>query len=217
LNLKLLEGARSGELNREDLIVTHRQTFTRALSALAASAALAISIGHALAAPAPGAAPDFTATGSDGKVHRLSDYRGSIVVLEWTNPVCGPTKRQYETGAMQKLQAKAAQQKIVWLTIDTAAPGKPGYLTAEGAKALTKARGAKISAFLFDPDGKIGRLYGAKATPSTYIVNPKGALVYQGAINGADGAYVETALAEVSVGKAVTTPFTPQRGCPVEY
>jgi len=195
----------------------NRQTLTRALGALAVTAALIGGAGNVSAAPTPGVAPDFTATGSDGKVHRLSDYRGSIVVLEWTSPVCGPTKHQYETGAIQKLQAQAAQKKIVWLTIDTAAPGKPGYLTGEGARALTKARGAKINAFLFDPDGKIGRLYGAKATPSAYIINAKGALVYQGAISGADGAYVETALAEVSAGKAVTTPFTPQRGCPVEY
>lgn len=28
-------------------------------------------------------APDFALMGSDGKVHRLSDYRGKTVVLAW--------------------------------------------------------------------------------------------------------------------------------------
>lgn len=28
-------------------------------------------------------APDFALPGSDGKVHRLSDYRGRTVVLAW--------------------------------------------------------------------------------------------------------------------------------------
>jgi len=31
------------------------------------------------------AAPDFTATASNGKTFRLSDYRGTYVVLEWHN------------------------------------------------------------------------------------------------------------------------------------
>ena len=30
-------------------------------------------------------APDFTATASNGKSFRLSDYRGKYVVLEWHN------------------------------------------------------------------------------------------------------------------------------------
>lgn len=200
------------------------------IGALALSFALAGLVAAAPAKAAPpvasvGApAPDFIAMGSDGKRHRLSDYRGSTVVLEWTNPVCGPTKRQYETGNLQATQTEAAKRKVVWLTINTAAPGKPGHLTADAATRLTTARSAKITAFLFDPDGTVGRLYGAKATPSAYVINAKGTLVYQGAIDDGSGLlsgkpknYVLAALGEVGAGKPVSTPFTPQRGCPVEY
>ncbi len=77
-----------------------------------------------------------------------------------------------------------------------------------------------MTKFLFDPSGAVGRQYGAKATPSAYVINAKGVLVYQGAVaadpgKGAD--YVLAALNEVGAGKPVSTPFTPQRGCPVEY
>ena len=180
---------------------------------------------YALSSPANGApAPDFTAVGSDGAQHRLSDYRGSTVVLEWTSPVCEFTKQQYDSGSMQALQAYAAEHKVVWLSIDTAAPGKPGYLTATAAESLTQARGAKITSFLFDPTGEIGQRYGAKSTPSIYVIDPSGALVYQGAVNEqtkGDPAkahnYVRPALDEVLSGKSVSLASTRQYGCPVEY
>ncbi len=180
---------------------------------------------YALSSPANGApAPDFTAVGSDGAQHRLSDYRGSTVVLEWTSPICEFTVPQYDSGNMQALQAYAAEHKVVWLSINTAAPGKPGYLTAAAAESLTKARGATITSFLFDPTGEIGQRYGAKSTPSIYVIDPSGTLVYQGAVNEQTRGdprkaqnYVRPALDEVLSGKPVSLASTRQYGCPVEY
>ncbi len=74
-------------------------------------------------------APDFTAQGSDGKAHRLSDYRGSTVVLEWTSPICEVTAQYYDSGKIQALQKEAARRKVVWLSINTAAATRKGYLT----------------------------------------------------------------------------------------
>ena len=179
---------------------------------------------YAISSPAIGTpAPDFTAQGADGARHRLSEYRGSTVVLEWTSPVCEFTAQQYNSGNMQALQNLAAQHKVVWLSIDTAAPGKPGYLTADAATQLTKQRGAKITSFLFDPAGVIGRMYGATSTPSVYIINASGALVYQGAVSAPGGDprtarnYVKEALEQVFAGKPISTATTRQYGCPVEY
>lgn len=166
------------------------------------------------------AAPDFTAVGADGRPHRLSDYRGATVVLEWTSPICEVTAQFYDSGKIQGLQKDAARHKVVWLAIDTAAPGKAGYLTSDAATRLVKTRAATVTAFLFDRDGKIGRQYGAKATPSAYIVNANGVLVYQGAVaaSAAPGSsYVQAALDDLAAGKPVSTPLTAQRGCPVEY
>ncbi len=41
------------------------------------------------------AAPDFTASASNGKTVRLSDYRGKYVVLEWHNNGCDYSSRRH--------------------------------------------------------------------------------------------------------------------------
>ncbi len=74
---------------------------------LAAAGAIALGTsGAAVAAsgsPAIGQpAPNFTAVDSNGKTVRLSDYKGKIVVLEWTNHQCPYTVKHYVTGNMQK-------------------------------------------------------------------------------------------------------------------
>src|SRR5450432_1182609 len=46
-------------------------------------------------------APDFTAVDSKGNAVRLSEYRGKIVVLEWTNADCPYTRKHYSSGNMQ--------------------------------------------------------------------------------------------------------------------
>jgi len=198
------------------------------LQALAAGLVLASAAGASLFAQAqtpsgvrPGAAaPDFAAQGSDGKTHHLSDYRGSTVILEWTSPICEVTAQYYDSGKIQALQKEAARRKIVWLSINTAASNRKGYLTAQAADQLSRKRGATVTAFLFDPTGAVGRQFGAKATPSAYVINAKGEVVYQGAVaaDPAGGAnYLLAALDEIGAGKPVSLPFTPQRGCPVEY
>ncbi len=51
-------------------------------------------------------APDFSATDSYGKSQKLSDQKGKIVVLEWTNNGCPFVGKHYGSGNMQALQKK---------------------------------------------------------------------------------------------------------------
>ena len=180
------------------------------------------------AAPAVGSpAPDFKLTDTDGKTHSLAEHKGKYVVLEWTNPQCPFVQKHYESGNMQKLQAEYAKKGVVWLSIDSSAQGKEGYLTADQGKTWVKEAGAASTALLLDPDGKVGKLYGAKTTPDMFIVDPEGKLVYAGAIdsipsaNKADIAkatnYVRVGLDEAMSGKAVTTTSTKSYGCGVKY
>jgi AhpC/TSA family len=166
----------------------------------------------------------FSAKGADGRQHRLSDYAGKLVVLEWTSPVCPFTAMKYQSGAMQALQNFAASHRIVWLSIDTAAPGRAGYLTAAAARARIAQTNAHVTAFLFDVDGSIARSYGAKTTPGFFIVDRDGKLAYQGAMNddifdnsGAGRDYIQSALDELVAGRPVNVPETPQQGCAIEY
>ncbi|MGO9805506.1 MAG: thioredoxin family protein [Rhodomicrobium sp.] len=180
------------------------------------------------AAPEAGRpAPDFSAVDSNGKTLKLSDFRGKIVVLEWTNDGCPYVKKHYGSGNMQSLQKDAAAKGAVWLTIISSAPGKQGYVDGPAANELTKSRGAAPAAVLLDPEGAIGHLYDARTTPHMFIVNKDGTLVYMGGIDdkptsnpddiqGAKN-YVRAALDEVLAGKPVTEAITRPYGCSVKY
>jgi peroxiredoxin len=169
-------------------------------------------------------APLFTAPGADGKPHSLRDYAGRLVVLEWTNPVCPFTAVKYKSGAMQALQHYAEAQHIVWLSIDTAAPDRAGYLTPSAARTRIAQTHATVTAFLFDVDGKIARSYGAKTTPSFFVIDRNGKLAYQGAMDeqvfadqGEGREYVKSALDDLIAGRALKYSETQPQGCAVEY
>ncbi|HEX3603439.1 MAG TPA: redoxin domain-containing protein [Steroidobacteraceae bacterium] len=169
-------------------------------------------------------APLFTAPGADGKAHSLRDYAGKLVVLEWTNPVCPFTAVKYKSGAMQTLQRYAAGRQIVWISIDTAAPDKAGYLTPAAARARITQTHATVTAFLFDTSGKIARSYGAKTTPSFFVIDRNGKLAYQGAMDdqvfadqGEGRPYMKSALDDLIAGRPLHYPETQPQGCAIEY
>jgi hypothetical protein len=169
-------------------------------------------------------APDRALLGADGRSHRLSDYRGKTVILEWTSSVCPYTANKYRRGLMQALQRRAARQGAVWLSVNTSAPGKPGFLTPAQAKARIKAIGSVVTEFLFDPGGAFARPYGIRTTPSMVMIDGQGRVVYQGAIDQVpeqtkpDGKdHISAALDDLKAGRAIRTPETRAYGCAVEY
>ena len=133
--------------------------------------------------PVGSAAPDFSLIDANGKTHSLSQYKGKYVVLEWFNPECPFVKKHYGSGNMQKLQQQYTGKGVVWLTIDSNAPGTEGNVTPEQAQKITASWKTRQTALLLDPDGKVGRAYGAKNTPDMVIVNPEGKIAYEGAID----------------------------------
>jgi len=194
-----------------------------ALLTLAASTAL-----FAADSPAVGTtAPDFSLTDSKGKTQTVSQYKGKYVVLEWFNPDCPFVKKHYGSGNMQKIQGEFTGKGVVWLTIDSSAPGLEGNLTAEQAEKKMTEWKTKQTALVLDPDGKAGRTYGAKNTPHMFVINPEGKIVYEGAIdskpssNASDIAgstnYVKIALDESMAGKTVSNANTKPYGCSVKY
>jgi peroxiredoxin len=172
-------------------------------------------------------APEFTGTDSNGQVHKLSDYKGKFVVLEWSNRGCPYTQKQYNSGNMEKLQREWTAKGVVWLTVISSAPGKQGYVTVPEENAYLKQVNAAPTAVLLDPTGALGHLYDAKTTPHMFIINPQGILLYNGAIddrattdvadvNGAKN-YVSAALEEATSGKPVSVPTSRPYGCSVKY
>ena len=195
------------------------------LSAVACVAAFANSAVAKVAIGQP--APDFSLTDIDGKSHRLSEYRGKTVVLEWVNPECPFVMKHYSSGNIPKLQKTATADGVIWLSINTGQPGAQGVYDAAGHARWAASMKATPSAYLRDPDGKVGRLYGAKTTPHMYVITPDGTLVYNGGIDSIRSAdvsdipkaenYVALALAALKEGKPVAKPTSQPYGCSVKY
>ncbi|HWA28448.1 MAG TPA: redoxin domain-containing protein [Lacunisphaera sp.] len=198
----------------------------RLLLAGAASLALFLTV-HG--APVIGqAAPDFSVTDINGQKQSLSAYKGKTVVLEWVNPEC-PFVRKHYIGSrnMPDTQKAALAEGAIWLTINSGHAGSQGDLSPEEFAEWQKSTGTAPTAYIRDQDGTVGKLYDARHTPTLFIVNSEGTLVYAGGIddiNSANAAdipkatnYVKAAMADIKAGRPVARSNTKAYGCSVKY
>jgi peroxiredoxin len=165
------------------------------------------------------AAPDFTVKDVDGKTHKLSDYKGKIVVLESYNLDCPYVANHYNTGAMQELQGNVTAKDVVWLTVNSS--------YGDAAKAKKEVADKKIkSTVVYDPAGKVGKAYGFKTTPHMVVVGKDGKVAYNGAIDDkaetegdprAAKNYVKDAVGKLQAGQPVAVARTKPYGCGVKY
>jgi thiol-disulfide isomerase/thioredoxin len=169
-------------------------------------------------------APDFMLVAIDGKSHKLSDFRGKIVVLEWTNPGCPVVQRHYKNDLMPPLQKECTDKGVIWLTINSTNPNHPNYKTPEALKYVYADWKAAFTVLLMDPDGKAGKAFGAKTTPHIFVIDKEGRLAYNGAVDDDPQGSKETRLNYVSLavdslikGEPVATTATKPYGCSVKY
>lgn len=172
-------------------------------------------------------APDFNLKDSNGKEHSLSDFNGKVVVLEWINFDCPFVQKHYNSKNMQSLQLKYSKNDVVWLSVCSSTEGKQGNFSNDEINKRIKNHNAKMSAYLIDSDGKVGKMYGAKTTPHMYIIDKDGKLVYAGGIDDKASTdtddiedaknYVSTALDELLAGKNVIIQSSKPYGCSVKY
>lgn len=195
---------------------------------LAGAAAVALALA-AHAAPAVGQpAPDFTLTDLHGQKHSLAAYKGRPVVLEWVNPECPFVRKHYDgSGNMPATQKAAVAEGAVWLSINSGYEGSQGDFSTGEVTAWLKQNGATPTAYLRDTNGRVGKLYDARHTPTLYIINAEGTLVYAGGIDDINSAnardvaratnYVKAAFADLKAGKPVAKPVTRAYGCSIKY
>ncbi len=179
-------------------------------------------------------APDFSLPDTDGKTVRLSDLRGKTVVLEWFNPDCPFVKHAHSAGPLKNMASQHAGPELVWLSINSNAPGKQGHGKQRNLDA--KAEYRMTNPVLLDEAGQVGKAYGAEKTPHMFVIDPAGILVYRGGLDNApmgvpDDArprpsdkkpgelvpYTVNALADLKAGRAVALAETPVYGCTVKY
>ncbi len=187
---------------------------------LAPAAAPATATPATLGAPAP----DFTLPSVDGGEVRLSDYAGKTVVLEWFNPGCPFVQDVHGSGKMGAISAEWISDDVVWLAINSGAPGKQG--TGLEANREARAEWGMSYPVLLDESGAVGQQYGAKTTPHMFVVDASGDLAYAGAFSNApmgrvDGDveinHVGAALADLAAGRAVGVGSAKPWGCSVKY
>lgn len=211
------------------MAIVKRDRLPLALGACAAAllTAGALVFSSANAAPPGNVAPAFSEVNTTGKTVSLADFKGKTVILEWTNDGCPFVKKHYNSKNMQNTQAAATADGVVWLSVISSKPGAQGHVDGAAADKLTADRGAKPTHVLLDPDGSMGRAYGAKTTPHMFIITPDGKIAYNGAIdsiqsNRVDDVpkatnYVTSALANLEAGKAPDPALTVPYGCDVKY
>ena len=166
-------------------------------------------------------APAFTLVDSTGRSHSLADYSGKIVVLQWINPDCPVCRRTSASGKVTAMRKRLDEitPGVVHLAVNST-----HYMEPSVGEAYLKTY--KIEApVLIDRDGKVGHLYGAKRTPHLYVIDARGVLRYQGAIDddqrGDKGDqvtnYVVQAVQQIVAGETVAPDITRSYGCTVKY
>ena len=167
-------------------------------------------------------APEFALNSFEGKEVKLSDYKGKIVVLEWFNFECPFSKYHYETKkTMPELANKYKSRDVVWFAVNST-----NHTTLEKNKAFSQKNKLPF-AILDDRPGTVGHAYGAKTTPHIFIIDARGGIAYNGAIDNSPMGktpagqkyinYVDKALSELTGGKAVSTLTSKPYGCTVKY
>jgi peroxiredoxin len=190
--------------------------------ALALAAALLLpACGRAAATAVGAAAPDFSLPDLSGKVHKLADYRGRVVVLEWINPNCPFSRRHAEEGTMTR--TAAAHSDVVWLAVNSTARGHGDFLSPAQHTDYDKQHGIAYPV-LYDSDGKVGHAYGASTTPHMFVIDEQGKVIYRGAIDDDPYGrgkgrtnYVDAALTAHAAGKQPEPASTTSYGCSVKY
>lgn len=173
------------------------------------------------------AAPAFSLNDLQGKPFSLNDYAGRWVAMEWTNPDCPFVQKHYNSGNMQSTQKQAMDAKVVWIQINSTNPNHSDYKSPKDMLAWNSAMKALVAHAALDTDGKVGKAYGAKTTPQMVLIDPKGVVVYHGAIDSIRSAsagdipkatnYMKQAMTEALAGKAVSVPESSPYGCSVKY
>lgn len=165
------------------------------------------------------AAPPFELTDTKGQRRVLKDYKGRIVVLEWTDPNCPYVEGLYNRSKrMQKAyrSVKKMDKDVVWLAIDST----PGVNVAQLDHWIRR-HGIEYPVMI-DGDASVARAYDVRHTPHMFVIDKEGILRYHGAIDdnalGAKPAnevrnYVVQAVKELTEAGAVSTSHVKAYGC----
>lgn len=115
------------------------------------------------------AAPDFSLKNVDGVVHRLSDYRGKVVVLNFWATWCPPCRE--ELPSMERAYKLLADEPIKIVAINVGEDADTIFtFTADYEMSYD---------VLMDSDSKAIKQYPVIGLPTTFVIDPQGRIVYR--------------------------------------
>lgn len=117
----------------------------------------------------PVPAPPLELADMQGKKHRLADYRGKVVLVNFWATWCVPCRE--EMPSIERLRASLEGRRFVVLAVNLAEPESRIRKFLEGVPVRF--------AVLLDRDAKATRVWQAKLLPATYIVGPDGVIRYR--------------------------------------
>jgi len=119
-------------------------------------------------------APDFALPDLYGRMHRLSDSRGRITIVNFWSAEC-PHSERTDRSIMASLEQWGGQG-VVLLSVACNRNEPAGML-------LGVAKMRRLPAVLLDAQHTVADLYAAQATPHAFVLDPGGILRYRGAVD----------------------------------
>ena len=115
---------------------------------------------------------DFTLTDQYGNTHKLSDYKGKTVFLNFWATWCSPCRA--EMPDIQKLYESAeAEEENALVVLGVAAPNLENEKSEEEIKAFLEENGYTYPV-LMDTTGEVFISYGVNAFPTTFMITREG-------------------------------------------
>jgi thiol-disulfide isomerase/thioredoxin len=156
--------------------------------------------------------PKFELFDLQGVLHKLRDYCGKIVIINFWSAECPHSERtdQYLLDVLERWNGE-----VVLLSI-AANQNESVRLVAEAAKAR------HIPQVLMDSDHRIADLYEAFTTPHVFVLDHQGILRYRGAVDDitfrrkeATRFFLEEAIEALLRGHLPELTETPTYGCTI--
>jgi peroxiredoxin len=157
-------------------------------------------------------APDFSLPDLDGRVQRLGDYRGKIVIVNFWSCECPHSERSDRTIMARVVRWRA---DVVMLAI--------AANRNESAEAVSLAvRARRLPVVLIDADQAVADAYQAQTTPHVFVVDREGVLRYRGAVDDVTFRqrsptrhFLDEAVEALLAGRLPALAETPAYGCTI--
>lgn len=157
-------------------------------------------------------APDFELRDLAGRLHRLSDYRGRIVIVNFWSADCPHVER---TDALMLASLASWAEDVILLSIAS-------NVNESAAEVESAARGRCLSPVLLDAKHETADRYGATVTPEVFVIDREGVVRYHGAVDdinfrqrAATRNFLDEAVDILLTGKLPAVAEVPAFGCAI--